>query len=105
MGVNSLVLADFKQREQAVLQLIKEADFSFEEVGLFGSYARNEYKAGSDIDFCVITDNRPNRRITGSLREEAELLRADIIFVSPDYFKNSDTEFAKQLRRDYRRIL
>lgn len=96
---------DFMRRKRAVIQLIKQYGIQFQEVGIFGSYARCCYKSTSDIDFCIITDDRPTRVISGSLREDAELLGADIVFVTPEYFTHDTSEFARQLRRDYRRVL
>lgn len=63
------------------------------------------YKATSDIDFCIVTDNRTSRMVSGSLREDAEMLGADIVFVIPAYFAGDTSEFARQLRRDFRRLL
>lgn len=96
---------DFRSRKQAVLELIARYQIQFLEVGIFGSYARDDYKANSDIDFCIITEQRPDRIRSGSLREDAEAIGADIIFVSPDYFKNDTSNFAVQLRRDFRSLL
>ena len=58
-----------------------------------------------DIDFCIITANKPDRRTSGSLREEADMLGADIIYVTREYFDEADSKFAVNLRRDYRRVL
>lgn len=93
----------FKEREIKVLELIKEAGFFYEEIGVFGSYARGEYKSTSDIDFCIIVEQKPSRRISGPLREEAELLGADIVFVTREYFETDTSLFAQNLRRDYRK--
>lgn len=103
--VNNSVREDFKQREKKVLQLIQSYQIQFHKVGIFGSYARNDYKATSDIDFCIVTDNRPDRVVSGSLREDAELFGADVIFVSTEYFSNDNSNFARQLRADFRRVL
>lgn len=105
MHVSKQVAAAFQERQAAVLHLIETSGISFLEAGIFGSYARNDYKSTSDIDFCIITETKPDRRTSGSLREEADMLGADIIFVTPDYFQNNNTEFAFKLRRDYRRLL
>lgn len=98
------VIKHFEERKQKVLNLIRNADIKYKEIGIFGSYARNEYKATSDIDFCIITDEKPNHYVKGELRCDAEDLGADIIFVSPEYFSNNESAFARALRRDYRRI-
>lgn len=99
------VLQEFRNRERTVLQLILDSKIKFDEVGVFGSYSRGDFKSTSDIDFCVITKQRPERRISGSLRQDAEDAGADIVFVSPEYFSNDASNFAAQLRRDYRRLL
>lgn len=94
----------FSDRLDKLKELILSYGFSYEEAGIFGSYARGEHKALSDIDICVIGE-RPNRFITASLREEAEELGADIIFVTRDYFDSGQDLLSRNLRRDYRRIL
>jgi predicted nucleotidyltransferase len=94
----------FYKRLQSVLSLLKQYEISFEEIGIFGSYARGTYKITSDIDLCVITETRPDRKTSGSLREEAELFRADIIYVTREYFETNSSRFAHNLRRDYRRV-
>ncbi len=104
MAVTRNVEIDFEKRLKRSLELIEEYDISYEEVGVFGSYARGEYKSTSDIDLCVITQHRPDRRTSGSLREETEILRVDIVFVSREYFEFSEEPFAKELRKYYRRI-
>lgn len=105
MVIPPTVASYFEQKLNTALALIKEYGIEFQEIGIFGSYARNDYKATSDIDICIITSNRPERHISGSMRDEAEELGVDIVFVSPQYFQYSDTLFAKNLRKDYRRIL
>ena len=95
----------FRKQLQKAVDLIQDYEIEYEEIGVFGSYARNEYKATSDIDLCIITEQKPDRHISGSLREEAELLHVDIVFVTMDYFEHSTEPFAQQLRRDYRRVL
>ena len=99
--VSPAVIKNFKEREEKVLALIKESGILYQMVGVFGSYARGEFKGGSDIDFCIVTNERPARSVSGSLREEADLLGADVIFVTEEYFQEDDTEFARNLRRDF----
>ncbi|MFR3191323.1 MAG: nucleotidyltransferase domain-containing protein [Roseburia sp.] len=33
--------------------IIKNSSIKYQSFGIFGSYARNDYKASSDIDFCI----------------------------------------------------
>ncbi len=103
--ISDVLYQDFQNRAEKVLDLIRESGIAFEQVGVFGSYARDEYKSGSDVDFCIITDERPGRAVSGELREEAESFGADIIYVTPEYFDHDQSLFAQNLRRDYRRLL
>lgn len=103
--VSSSVADSFAERLSKVLHLIKEYDIDYEEIGIFGSYARGDYKITSDIDFCIIANNRPNRVISGSLREDAELLGADIVYVTREYFDKDASVFAENLRKEYRRLV
>ena len=105
MCVGKSVEEHFLQRKKKVIDLIKSFNLQYEEIGIFGSYARGDYKSTSDIDFCIVTQERPESFISGALREEAELLKADIVFVSPEFFNTSTSNFAKHLRKDYRRVL
>lgn len=99
------VVHSFENREKEVLKLIEKYQVSYEEIGIFGSYARKDYKATSDLDFCIITENKPDRYISGMLRSDAEDLKADIVYVTKEYFETSTTPFAQNLRRDYRRLV
>lgn len=94
----------FELRLQGVLDKIIETNIPIVSVGVFGSYARDEYTLSSDIDICVIVDKLPERSIKGHLYEEAEMLKADLIFVTSDYFKTNTSRFANNLRRDYKEI-
>lgn len=94
----------YKEREKAILHLILSYGFPFYEIGVFGSYARGDYKTTSDIDVCIITDNKPSNEVTGDLRMRAEEFGADVIFVTPEYYKNSQDLFARNIRNDYRRV-
>lgn len=63
MCVSDNVLEAFKLRENKVLELIKSYNIVFSEVDVFGSYARNDFKASGDINFCIVTENRPDRKL------------------------------------------
>lgn len=102
--VSEAVKAKFLNIQNEMLSRILNQNFDFVEIGIFGSYARNEYNALSDVDICVIVKEMPTRYITGWLRDDAEELGADICFITEEQFKSSDTTFMNNLRRDYRRI-
>ena len=103
MHVTQNVAEEMTERLKNCLARIQK--YNLDEIGIFGSYARGEYKSTSDIDICIIIKNRPSHRISGNLRDDLEELRADLVWVTPESFKNSDTVFMSNLRRDYRRIL
>ena len=102
--VSPVVKKSFEERKEKVSRLIKNSGINYNKFGIFGSYARNDYTASSDIDFCLIVDEKPSRYLTGSLWEDADLLGADITIVSSDYFNHSDSQFARQLRRDFMEV-
>lgn len=94
----------FTEKKEKVADLIRNSGINYYKFGIFGSYARGEYTASSDIDFCLIVHEKPSRYLSGSLHEDAELLGADITIVTLDYFNNSDSNFAQRLRRDFREV-
>lgn len=103
--VSPAVEKHFAERKEKVADLIRNSGITYCKFGVFGSYARGEYTALSDIDFCIIVDQKPSRYQMGSLREDADMLGADITFVSSDYFYNDDSPFSNQLRRDFQEVL
>lgn len=89
----------FKKRKEKVLNLIHSYNLQYSAIGLFGSYARNEYKGTSDIDFFIVGD-KPDAYVSGNLREDADMLGADIVFISEDTLKNGNSLLAREIRRD-----
>lgn len=104
MCVTETVAEHFANRLSQMLDIIRNSKLVFVQGGIFGSYARNDYKSTSDIDFCIIT-NETNRYLRGFLRDEAESLGIDLIFVTPEYYTTDTSNFAKHLRKDFRRLL
>ena len=102
--VSQSVADAFADRLNRVLDLIQNYHIDYEEIGISGSYARGDYKAASDIDVCIVAEGRPDRKTSGSMREDAELLGADIVYVTRSYLKEDPSIFAKNLRKDYRRV-
>lgn len=94
----------FREREAYGFDLIKNYIPEAIEIGVFGSYARNEHTMLSDIDFYVICDCYPSRDLTCELRDVAEEHKIDIVFMSKNYFDNEDTLLIRNIKRD-RRIL
>ena len=102
--VSGAIKSKFLSIQNEMVSRILKQNFDFVEIGVFGSYARNEYNALSDVDICVIVKEMPTRYITGWLRDDAEELGADICFITEEQFKLSDTVFMNNIRRDYRRV-
>lgn len=104
MCVAQIVADAMSERLKKCLAKIQEYNLDYDEIGIFGSYAHGDYKSTSDIDICIIIKNRPSHRISGNLRDDLEELKADLVWVTPDSFENSNTIFMSNLRRDYRRV-
>ena len=94
----------FDSRLQEALELIESYNIEYCELGVFGSYARGTFKGTSDIDICMIVNERPPRYISGELRELLETKGVDLVFVTPEYFRTSRDRFAVELRKDWRKI-
>lgn len=94
----------FFHRLEKLKELIVTSGIEYEEAGIFGSYARGEHGALSDIDICIIGE-RPPRMQTGILREEADALGADIVFATREYIESGCDLLSRNIKSDYRRIL
>ena len=68
---------------------------------IFGSYARGDYKATSDIDFYAVVTERPDRVLSGNLRQDLEDMGADLVYIR----KDSDSLLSKEIRRDGVKLL
>ena len=94
----------FKEREQKVMDLIKSYNLEYHEIGIFGSYARGTFKATSDIDFYIVVDKKPVPRVSGNLREDADMLGADIVFITPEHLEAGNSLLIQNIKRD-RKVL
>lgn len=92
----------FDCRLKKAIALIKSYNIEYQQLGIFGSYARGTFNGRSDIDICLVIQEKPSRDISGSLREDCELLGVDVVFVTPEYFHNNNSRFARKLRNDWR---
>lgn len=103
--VSNEVSETFAKRYDKCLTYIRQSGIKYECVGIFGSYARGEYTARSDIDFCIIVNEMPKRYLMGGLREDLDMLNADIVFVTQEYFDKDSSSFATNLRRDFVEVI
>lgn len=95
----------FDKRLEDCLSTIREYNLNYQELGIFGSYARGDYTTESDIDFCMVTTDRPDRKLSGELRERLDLMGAELLYVTPNTFNNSEDAIYQNIRRDYVRLL
>lgn len=102
--MTEILKKSFEDRLQKAVQLISSANFQYLKIGIFGSYARGTATGSSDIDIAIIVNERPDRHISGPLREECEILGVDVVFMTMDYFQNDDSLFATEVRKDWREI-
>lgn len=94
----------FNERLEKAVRLIDSYGIKYEELGIFGSFARGEFTNRSDIDICLIVKEHPERGLSGSMRCDAEEMGVDVVYVTREYFDSSNEWFAQNLRKDYRRI-
>lgn len=94
----------FADRLERAVRLIDSYGITYEEMGIFGSYARGDYTGQSDIDICLIVKEHPSAGYPCSMRCDAEEMGVDVVYVRRGYFTDSNEWFAQNLRKDYKRI-
>ncbi|MEG1742485.1 MAG: nucleotidyltransferase domain-containing protein [Acetivibrio sp.] len=67
---------------------------------LFGSYARGEEKAGSDMDLLVITKREVDRILKGKLCSRFEEKNMDLVFYTRDTFQTSQCLLVQQVKQE-----
>ena len=106
MWVSDTVRQDFKTRYDKMSTILTDKLKNYSvRIGIFGSYSRNDYKATSDIDFVVITNDDIPRYLRGDLSCDADELNCDITFVTTDYFEYDTLIMATNLRNDFKDIV
>lgn len=89
-----------KEKLRVMIQLLLSADLDCSRIILFGSYARMEQKAGSDLDVLVLTTSDVPREIRGELCAAFEELGADLIFYKESVFNDSRSLLAQRVREE-----
>ena len=73
---------------------------------LFGSCARNELRAGSDLDLLILTLRPVSRELRGELcgilAEEKNGIATDLVFYTEEEFGRSDCRLVREIRKDGR---
>lgn len=84
--------------------LLSYKDIEIERIVLFGSIARGDCMITSDIDIMVVTKTQVDRYVRGDiasfLEEELDGVTTDVVFYQEEVFKNSESLFAKQIKKD-----
>ncbi|MGL5677340.1 MAG: nucleotidyltransferase family protein [Cellulosilyticaceae bacterium] len=91
-----------KKRQQKkieqILSILKST--SPLEIGVYGSVARGDYKATSDIDIYVLYKEVPVGREKGELYEAAEELGIDLLISEYNSFYSVESAFCKSVMKD-----
>lgn len=74
----------FEDRLVEAAKLIKKSGIKYKAVGVFGSYARGDYKATSDIDFIIIPDGEPDRHTVALLKSDLDDIKCHLAMLSED---------------------
>lgn len=97
----------FMEKQDRVMKLIDsyadKYNLDWPDVCVFGSFARDEATGRSDLDIAIIAE-KPDSIISGNLREEADILGADIVFITKENFLNGTGLLSRTMRRDSRFI-
>ena len=83
-----------KQLKQALHQ-----EFGIEQIALFGSYARNEAKEGSDVDIAILKMEK--KSLVKRLEAKAFLERQLESKVDIGYFDSMRTFIKNRIRQDF----
>ena len=71
-----------------------------QQIILFGSYARAEYRATSDIDILALVSDPVGRDISGDLHSCFDEKGADLVIYTVDDFNISNCLLVNQIRKD-----
>ena len=97
-------LSFLRENKKALLQKIianlKEEVEGLRYIILFGSYARGEEKATSDLDILLLTEQEITREIRGGLSSECEEKNIDLVFYTMEQFDASDCLLISEIRKE-----
>lgn len=86
---------------EIVHSLISELGDEMYEIILFGSCARGTFRTGSDIDLLVVTKRAiDTHKQRGKIRDLYDDYKLDLVFYSQEIFEQSDSLFARNIKRD-----
>lgn len=90
----------FKERFIKAATIIKSSSVVYSLVGVFGSFARGDYKAISDIDFVMVPKGNPSRMDMATLREDLRNIGCDITFLKEKELCCPTSVFVREVKRD-----
>ena len=86
-----------KKLNDLVLLIIENVS-TVEKIVLFGSYARAEYKFGSDLDIFILTSEQTPRATQANLRCAYD--DVDFVFYTKEVFEKSEALLVRNIRKD-----
>ena len=89
-----------KELLQKKIEYLKENVEGLRYMILFGSYARGEEKATSDLDVLLLTTQEIPREVRGELCSEYEEEKIDLVFYTMEQFESSDCLLISQIRKE-----
>lgn len=96
-----------RYQEKLRLDLTRIARYSIPSLNrivLFGSCARGQMKAGSDLDLLLLTTHPVDRALRGSIASELEEapngISTDVIFYTEEQFRSSTCRLVQEIRKD-----
>lgn len=82
------------------IQMLRENLPDLNYIILFGSYARGEERAESDMDLLVLTHKESERQVRGELCSQLEEKQVDLVFYTQDIFQSSHCLLVQQVRQE-----
>lgn len=83
-----------------LVEMILDSVNDCQKIVLFGSYARAEYKASSDLDILVLTKAEVPRELRGELCSIFEENNADLVLYTTSIFENPHALLVQQIRKE-----
>jgi len=99
--------SEFEQELRRLTDSIKEVE-GVVCIGLYGSYARGDYDAGSDIDILVLFEDRrslrANKRDVVTRAGRFQMFFQLTMFSLDEFFENCNPVFVRSILRDGRML-
>ena len=92
------------EKVKRAMSIINSRNIVYVEYGVFGSVARGDYTAVSDVDIVMIVEQMPLRYTLAELRCDLEEIGCDFAILYKRNFDAPKTVFQKEVKRDYRRL-